>query len=301
MMQMVSERREVSATAAAKELGCDRKTIYRDFHVLEEIGVPLYQEGDGPRARWKVVDGPRRKLALTLSWSEVLALTAGRDLLGGLAGTFFHDAAVTALDKVGAALPVELAARAHAATDVLLADRRASGTHPGRGQVVQTVAEAIRSRKTIALTYRKLGARGPEERVVDPYHLHVQVAAVYVIGYCHRRRALRTFLLDRATDARTTDDVFARRPELHPEEVLQGELGPWAGRAVTIRLRFSARVARLVFERKVHPSQTAQWRQDDLLDVELHAPPSHLLWSDGCWGGRARSRLSRRWGCGGRF
>ena len=104
-MRMLDERREVSVSAAANELGCDRKTVYRDLQVLEQIGVPLYQEERGPLSRWRVVDGPRRKLSLTLSWSEMLALTSGRDLLAGLAGTFFHEAAITALEKIRAALP----------------------------------------------------------------------------------------------------------------------------------------------------------------------------------------------------
>jgi hypothetical protein len=37
---------------------------------------------------------------VTLSFAETLALTAGRDLLAGLAGTFFHEAAISALEKV---------------------------------------------------------------------------------------------------------------------------------------------------------------------------------------------------------
>ena len=64
-------------SAAANELGCDRKTVFRDLEVLEQIGVPLYQDQRGPRSRWRVV---------TLSWPEMLALTSGRELLAGLAG-----------------------------------------------------------------------------------------------------------------------------------------------------------------------------------------------------------------------
>ncbi len=276
-MRMLDERREVSVSAAANELGCDRKTVYRDLQVLEQIGVPLYQEERGPLSRWRVVDGPRRKLSLTLSWSEMLALTSGRDLLAGLAGTFFHEAAITALEKIRAALPDEMAARARAAADVLITDRRPAHDYGGRGDLVRGVAEAIRSCQTVVLTYRKFEAQRPEDRHIDPYHLHVHAGAIYLIGYCHRRKDLRTFLLDRAAAVRMTGDIFARRTDLDVTAALHGDLGPWTGRSEIIRLHFSAAVARLVAERKVHPSQVAQWRQDESLDVDLKAPITPAL------------------------
>ena len=85
---------------AAGELGCTERTLYRDLVVLQEVGVPVYQEREGKRLRWRLVDGPKRRLSVTLSFAETLALTAGRDLLAGLAGTFFHEAAISALEKV---------------------------------------------------------------------------------------------------------------------------------------------------------------------------------------------------------
>jgi hypothetical protein len=39
LMRILDERREVSVSAAANELRCDRKTVYRDLQVLEQIGV----------------------------------------------------------------------------------------------------------------------------------------------------------------------------------------------------------------------------------------------------------------------
>ena len=277
LMRILDERRQVSVSAAAQELGCDRKTIYRDLHVLEAIGVPLYQEERGPLSRWRVVDGPKRKLSLTLSWAEMLALTTGRELLRVFAGTFFHDAAVTALDKIRAALPNEMAARARVAADVIVTGGHASRDYRGRADMIHTLAEAVRYRQTVRLTYQKLTAKRQADRLVDPYHLRVQAGALYLHGHCHRRRKPRTFLLDRATAAVPTGAVFARRADVDLSSLSQGDLGPWSGRARAIRLRFSPAVARLVAERRIHPSQTSQWRQDHFLDVELSAPVSPAL------------------------
>jgi len=285
LLRLLDERKELSAEHAAAELGCSRRTVYRDLLVLSETGVPLYQEPEGRRVRWRLVEGPKRRLAITLSFSEMLALTAGRDLLAGLAGTFFHEAAISALEKIRAALPQPLLARADASAELVMADKRPLRDYRGRGEIVRAIADAIDQRHTLILTYRKLGARSSTRREVDPYHLHIHAGALYLIGYCHERKAARTFLLDRASQVEVTDRAFERRSGLGLEAILQGDLGPWSGKAVSVSLRFSPDAAPLVAERKVHPSQVTRMNLDGSADVNLTAPvtPWLVRWLVG-WG-----------------
>ena len=272
LLRLLDERRELSAEKAAAELGCSRRTIYRDFLVLSETGVPIYPETEGRRVRWRLVDGPKRRLSITLSFSEMLALTAGRDLLAGLTGTFFHEAAITALEKIRAALPNPLLARADATADLALAEKRPARDYRGRGEAVRTLVDAIDLRETVSLEYRKLGDRKTKRRLVDPYHLHLHAGALYLIGWCHERQAARTFLLDRASRVEPTSRKFQRRADLALSSILQGDLGPWSGEPETIRLRFSPTAARLISERKVHPSQVTVPRLDSSIDMTLTAP-----------------------------
>src|SRR3954471_14180548 len=114
LIQIFDERREVAVPEIARELGWTPRTVYRDLSVLERVGVPIYPERRGARSRWRVVDTYRRRLSITLSWPEMVALTAGRDLLAGSSGSFFHESAIAALDKIRSALPEELVRRADA-------------------------------------------------------------------------------------------------------------------------------------------------------------------------------------------
>ncbi|MBN2576420.1 MAG: HTH domain-containing protein [Deltaproteobacteria bacterium] len=54
LLRLLDERKELSVDHAAAELGCSRRTVYRDFLVLSETGVPLYQEPEGRRVRWRL-------------------------------------------------------------------------------------------------------------------------------------------------------------------------------------------------------------------------------------------------------
>lgn len=277
LMQLLDERREVGVNEAAAELGYSARTVYRDLEVLSRIGFPVYSDQDGRRSRWKVLEGSRQRLRLTLSWSEMLALTTGRELLRGLAGTVFHEAAVSALDKIRQALPAELAARAAAATLGVSASTGTVHDYRGRTGVVQSLVDAIDRQETVDLTYKKRGRVGPEQRRLDPYHLHVLAGAVYIIGFCHARGELRTFLVDRASAVVSTGQRFERRNDLVPTALLHGSFGPWSGAPVRVRLRFAVEVASLIAERRVHPSQTSQWRADGRLDVSLKLPESPAL------------------------
>ncbi|HZA51563.1 MAG TPA: HTH domain-containing protein [Myxococcaceae bacterium] len=108
LMQILEDRRQLAVNEVARELGSTPRTVYRDLSVLERIGVPIYQERPGTRARWRVMERYRsRRFSVTLSWPEMLALSAARDLVGGASGSFFHGFAVSALDKIRRAVPEE--------------------------------------------------------------------------------------------------------------------------------------------------------------------------------------------------
>src|SRR6185436_16907480 len=201
LMQMLEHRQEIVVPEAAARLGYTVRTVYRDLQVLERVGVPIYQERQGRHARWRVMEGYRRRLSITLSWPEMMALALGRKSLEKLSAAPLSDAAASAVAKVHEGLPREAAARASGAGDALSVQLGASHDYARHGGVLRTLMDAIERHESVTLQYRKLGEREALERVVDPYLLHVQSGAVYLIGFCHQRNALRTFLLDRIGEA----------------------------------------------------------------------------------------------------
>jgi predicted DNA-binding transcriptional regulator YafY len=299
LWKLLDERREVSVGEAARELGYTTRTIYRDLAVLQRMGVPLYQESQGARARWRVVDGYRRRLSLSFSFAELIALFAGRELLAGLSGTFLHGAAISAIEKVREAVPKEIANRAAAAARQLSASPGDIHSHRRASEVLENLFAAIERHETIELCYRKPGSRRAGSRLVDPYHLHVQAGALYLIGFCHARRGIRTFLVDRAVALKGTGRFFERNAGIDLGEILQGRFGPWSGRRERVKLRFDRKAASFVAERELHASQRLQWRSGGELDLQLDLPICEPLvaWIMG-WGSHvevlAPLRLAKR-------
>src|ERR1700693_479226 len=105
LMQMLERRQQIVVPEVAEELGYTVRTVYRDLQVLERVGVPIYQERRGRHARWRVMEGYRRRLSMTLSWPEMMALVLGRKLLAKLSAAPLADAAASAVAKENEGLP----------------------------------------------------------------------------------------------------------------------------------------------------------------------------------------------------
>lgn len=261
----------VELEEAATELGARRRTVYRDFRVLEDAGVPLTSSLDGRRARWRILAGYRHRLQLSLSWSELVALMAARRSLAGLAGTMLHDGILSAVEKIRATLPKGLAERFRAAERLLTA-QEGGRDYRARGEIVRRLVEAIEGGRTVTARYRSRSAQGSRrvtERRLDPYHLHAAEEGLYVVARCLRSESVKVFLIDRFDSVEVTEQRAPPPAGFDPERMLRARFGMWSGRQVPVRFTVGPTVGDLVMERKVHPSQVAQRRYDGSVEVQL--------------------------------
>ncbi|HYD40350.1 MAG TPA: WYL domain-containing protein [Anaeromyxobacter sp.] len=255
---------------AADHLGVLRRTVYRDLRVLEDAGVPLTSTRDGRRARWRILQGYRHRLQLSLTWSELFALMAARQGLGGLAGTMIHDGAASALDKIRATLPRDLAERFRAA-DGLVSAPAGGRDYGARSETVRRLIEAMSGRETIAARYRSRsrGRTRPSERRLDPLHLHIAEDGLYLLAQCHHSARVKSFLVDRFDEVRPTGERFTPPGGEPPERQLRAAFRMWGGRPRRVSFVAAPEVADLLLERKVHPSQLTHRRADGSLEVQV--------------------------------
>ena len=264
----------VELEEASEELGARRRTIYRDFRVLEDAGLPLTSAREGRRARWRIMPGYRHRLQLSLTWTELFGLMSAREMVAELAGTLLHDGAASALEKIRATLPRPLAERFRA-TQGLVSAAPGGRDYRGRGAIVETLVDAIEARKTVIARYRSRrvrAARSAVDRKLDPYHLRAAAGGLYLVARCHMSDAVKVFLVDRFDDVRPTDGRFEPPRDLNPIRLLERRFGMWSGRPRRVSFRVSAGLGDLFMERKLHPSQVAQKRSDGSVEVRLEVP-----------------------------
>jgi predicted DNA-binding transcriptional regulator YafY len=78
----------------------------------------------------------------------------------------------------------------------------------------------------------------------------------YLIGYCELRKGIRIFAVDRIERIVLLDDSFEIPDGFDAETYLHASFGVFQGEPVKVRIRFSAKAAGYVKEKRWHPSQT---------------------------------------------
>lgn len=206
VLELLQNHRRLGGAELADKLGVDRRTVRRYITVLEDMGVPITTE-QGRHGGYMLVPGfklPPMMFTDDETLAISLGLLAARQL--GLAD------AAPAIDNVQSKLervmPGNLRQRARAVSETtklmlpkptsLLDDR-----------LLLTLTRAVQDQQRIGFAY-SVPDRDTTQREVDPYGLLFQFGRWYTIGYCHLRRAMRSFRLDRMESATLLQNRFQR-------------------------------------------------------------------------------------------
>ena len=267
------------------ELEISRATFKRDLDYLRDrLGAPIeWQRAEGGAPGGYRLDGPRDNAAehygirgLWFNPSEIYALLMMQQLAAGMEPGLLSQQVSGLMTRIALML-------GSAADDPAEVSRRVRILHSANRRAAppcfDTVAQATMKRQRLDLDYHTRSRRETSRRQVSPQQLVHYRENWYLLAWCHKAQALRTFALDAVLDARA-DNTTA---EELAQEVLQDALGknfgiiagPARKRA---RLRFSADVAPWVGKEIWHPEQRLRVQPDGsiLLDVP-YADPREIL------------------------
>jgi predicted DNA-binding transcriptional regulator YafY len=205
-LELLQSHARLTGAELARRLEVDPRTARRYIEMLQDLGIPVEAE----RGRYGAYSlRPGYKLPpLMFSEDEALALTLGLLAARGLGLAAAAPAVEGALAKVERVMPASLRERVRAVEETLVLDVGRSGTAPA-GAVVVTLSAAARERRRVWMRYRS--ARSEEtQRGFDPYGLVYREGYWYATGYCHLRRGLRLFRLDRILDVEPREETFTR-------------------------------------------------------------------------------------------
>jgi predicted DNA-binding transcriptional regulator YafY len=244
-----------TAADLARDLGCTRRTVYRDLEALQAGGFPITTQMRDNRSYWQLLNASRQRVPLAFSLPELMALYFGKDMLKTYRGTVFFDAIESLLAKIKATLPP-------AYIDYLdrIKDRVAAGPAPRKdytrfGPTIAELNRAIVEEKKIRLAYFSMGRQAQSRRTVHPYRWRHVDDTLYLIGYCTLRKGVRTFAVDRIESVEVTEKGFRIPDTFDMQAFLQDSFGIFQGPPVAVAIRFDKSVAGYIRERLWHHSQ----------------------------------------------
>ncbi|MGR8935626.1 MAG: helix-turn-helix transcriptional regulator [Gammaproteobacteria bacterium] len=188
IVQILRNRRLVTARTLAERLEVSERTIYRDIQDLSLSGVPIEGEaGVGYRLRHALDIPP-----LMFSADELEALTIGARMVKTWAGTELGRSAQSALDKITAAIPAEL-------RDNIEGSKLFSLRFNNREDIDTTLdicRKAIDHKRLLLLSYCRADGEQSRRRI-RPLGLYFWGSVWSLVGWCELRGDFRNFRLDR--------------------------------------------------------------------------------------------------------
>jgi len=138
------------------------------------------------------------------------------------------------------------------------------------GKWFHVLAGATLQRKRLHLVYHGRGRDEVTDRVVSPQRLVHYRDSWYLDAWCHTRKALRSFAVDRIKSANELQDAADSRAEEELDEHYATAYGIFAGKAnKTAVLRFSPTIARWVSDERWHPEQIGQFMTDGRYELSF--------------------------------
>ena len=253
------------------------RTLRRDLAALESAGFPLVTERSGAQTRWKLIEGFHRVPALAFSPTELMALAFSRNLLKPLEGTLIHASLDSALNKATAALPPSGLTYVRQMQDFFSVRLGPHKAYRDYRETIDRLTRAIAESRTVQMRYFSASRNATSRREVDPYRLWYAAGALYLIAYCHRRRDVRMFAVDRIRSLTVTDHPCQMPLSFDIDAWVQDALVVMRGNQIGVELLFDRATAAWVKDRLWHPSQELTSLRDGRLRMALQVADTREL------------------------
>ncbi len=235
------------------------RTVRRDVEALTAAGLDIRTE---TRDRGKVYMLGRVEHGIhkiSVSSTELIALSIGRELLFPLLGTQYWQGIETFWNKLRDAVPEgvwEHYQKYRKSIHVFGALGKTYERHEG---MLRTINRAIAEHRILEIEYEPTGKQ-PSIRQVEPYGLAVYQSSIYVVAAASEvadpAERLRHWKLDRFHRATALDRWFKPDPNIDLSEHLSRSIGIFSGEAtVEVQIRLGESAAAWVREDPWHPEQ----------------------------------------------
>lgn len=236
---------DVAAFELRFEVG--HATVERDLKILRKWATIKRKKG------YLAIE-ESKFLPVTLTASEMLALSLAGQIGSERIGIPNANALENALKKVNAHLPKQLAAslkkmkeRVSIGIDVIRACN---------SDFLNSINRAITNHNPIEIKYFVLTRNELTSRKINPYGLTFRFGVWYLIGWCHLRKEVRTFGVDRIKEIKVIDDHFVYPADFDLSDYLSRGWSLQAdGEPEDIKLRFSKEITPWISGCRFHPNQ----------------------------------------------
>jgi predicted DNA-binding transcriptional regulator YafY len=251
IMEVLSQQGRITAQELATNFGSSRRTVYRYMETLKRQGVGV-EACPGSHGGFRLSPPDMSKLLTSEEYRALLmaaCIVAEHNLLP------YGDHLATAMDKVKQSLSAEQWREVRDTMPDVSVYVGQLADYERLADVLEQLTVAIADKAGIVITYYALHRDSEQNRQIDPYHLFHQGGAWYVAGYCHWRKDVRTFRVDRIRALEREDRTFVRPKNFSLDRYLGCAWSMMRGERQNVVVKFFPPASRLVAETAWHRTQ----------------------------------------------
>ncbi|TMU85875.1 YafY family transcriptional regulator [Bacillus sp. BHET2] len=207
ILWMLRSGEKVTAKQISERLEMNIRTVYRYIDTISTSGVPIVSEpghNGGYSLLNHFIEAP-----LFFDVEEQTSLFHAA-VFAEEAGYYGGEALDRAISKLShhSNQEQETKVNQHVTSFEVISGLRLDAMEPILKELEQAVADGY----SVNILYHKSGEKPLSERLVDPYRMIYWNNKWYVIGFCHLRKDIRSFRVDRMENLMLTKNTF-KRPE----------------------------------------------------------------------------------------
>lgn len=201
----------------ANKFNISERTVYRDFNALSEMNVPVtWDKYKG----YAMIEGYKIP-PLMFSSRELATILVGLNFVKSQVDqTLIEDAEGVEL-KIKEVVPEELLDFMESLEERTVVDPYLNfGAEKKEGGNWYVISQAISENRVIRFNYHSKTEETETSREIDPYLIVFYRDHWNVIGYSHKREAVRNFVLDRMSKTEITEQEFVPYGKINVEQLI---------------------------------------------------------------------------------
>lgn len=252
-----------------------QRTVRRDLDALQAAGIDVASHENQRGRVWKLGDRSKGAHKITVSSTELIALSLSRDLLHPLAGTPFWIGIETFWNKLQDQLPDSVWDHYDKYRQVLRVLGTPAKSYEKQHGIIKSINRGILEHRIVEVEYQSIG-KPASVRKIEPYAVVFYKSSLYILAAANEvpeeEDRMRHMKLDRFYRATVLDEWFKPIDEQEIDRRLGQSMGVFGGgKPKNFKIRISAKAAPWVMEDPWHPNQKIQRKSDGSIVLTVQA------------------------------
>lgn len=220
IIYMLQSGKRITVDVLAGMFDVSRRTIFRDMRIIQDLGVPVTHESEMGYGVMREATIP----PIMFSFRELSVVMMGLSFVGSQIDPDMVEDAKNVSLKIRNAIPHSLQERMNSLESGTIVSPYIHNIEKRKkGGDWYLICTSFAEKRAVRFLYSDRKGK-TSTRLIDPHTLIHYTDHWNVIGFCHDRKALRNFVLDRMTDVTLTDEPFISDTNYSRDELLYGRL-----------------------------------------------------------------------------